>query len=250
MNKIKKFVRNNKKLCLIISAILVIGIVLLFIFGRSNVVTIRKVKKILSPNFYSVDCLDENCEYITASKGDKLGKYTTYVYDSNGKKIAKINDKYNSESKFVKNISGVNKNYVIFKKSDYASGKAIGYTLATTKGKEKYSSDGVLYGLTDNLISEKLDDTYKIIDLKGKTVFGNVNDIEKYAGNNILSLTVKNENIITDSKGKAILNGYRIVSEVKDENDKTLYFVLEDSNKNAYYCFSYAKNKIIGDSFN
>ena len=250
MNKIKKFVRNNKKLCLIISAILVIGIVLLFIFGRSNVVTIRKVKKILSPNFYSVDCLDENCEYITASKGDKLGKYTTYIYDSNGKKIAKINDKYNSESKFVKNISGVNKNYVIFKKSDYASGKAIGYTLATTKGKEKYSSDGVLYGLTDNLISEKLDDTYKIIDLKGKTVFGNVNDIEKYADNNILSLTVKNENIITDSKGKAILNGYRIVSEVKDENDKTLYFVLEDSNKNAYYCFSYAKNKIIGDSFN
>lgn len=250
MNKIKKFVRNNKKLCLIISAILVIGIVLLFIFGRSSIVTIKSVKKILAPNFYSVDCLDENCDYITASKGDKLGKYTTYVYDSNGKKIAKINDKYNSESKFVKTISGVNKNYVIFKKSDYASGKAIGYTLATTKGKEKYSSDGVLYGLTDNLVSEKIDDVYKIINLKGKTVFGNVTDIEKYADNNILSLTIKNENVITDSKGNAILNGYRIVAEVTDNNDKTLYFVLEDSNKNGYYCFSYGKNKIVGDSFN
>lgn len=250
MNKIKRFVRNNKKLCLIISAILVIGIVLLFIFGRSSIVTIKSVKKILAPNFYSVDCLDENCDYITASKGDKLGKYTTYVYNANGKKIAKINDKYNSESKFVKTISGVNKNYVIFKKSDYASGKARGYTLATTKGKEKYSSDGVLYGLTDNLVSEKIDDVYKIINLKGKTVFGNVTDIEKYADNNILSLTIKNENVITDSKGNAILNGYRIVAEITDNNDKTLYFVLEDSNKNGYYCFSYGKNKIVGDSFN
>lgn len=250
MNKIKRFVKNNKKLCLVISTLLVIGIILLIIFGRSNVLTVRKVKKILSPNFYNISCLDENCEYISASKGDKLGKYTTYVYDSNGKKIAKINDKYNSESKYVKTISGVNSNYIIFKKSDYASGKVIGYTLATTKGKEKYSSEDVLYGLTDNLISEKIDNIYKIIDLKGKTVFGNVTDIEKYADNNILSLTVKNENIITDSKGNAILNGYRIVSEIKDENDKTLYFVLEDSNKNAYYCFSYSKNKIIGDSFN
>ena len=250
MNKIKRFIRNNKKICLIISAILVIGIILLIIFGRSNVLTVKKVKKILSPNFYNVDCLDENCEYISASKGDKLGKYTTYVYNANGKKIAKINDKYNSESKFVKTISGVNKNYIIFKKSDYSSGKAMGYTLATTRGKERYSSEGILYGLTDNLVSEKNSDTYKIINLKGKTVFGNVTDIEKYADNNILSLTVKNENIITDSKGNAILNGYSIVTEVKDGNDKTLYFVLEDSNKNAYYCFSYSKNKIIGDSFN
>ena len=250
MNKIKRFVRNHKKLCLIISALLLIGVILLIIFGRSNVMTVKRVKKILSPNFYSIDCLDENCEYITASKGDKLGKYTTYVYDANGKKIAKINDKYNSESKYVKTISGVNEHYLIFKKSDYASGKAIGYTLATTKGKEKYSTENVLYGLTNELVSEKVDDNYKIIDLKGKTVFGNVNDIEKYADNNILSLTVKNENIITDSKGKAILNGYRIVSEVTNDNGKSLYFVLEDTNKNGYYCFSYAKNKIVGDSFN
>lgn len=250
MYKIKRFVRNHKKLCLIISTLLLIGIILLIIFGRSNVLTVKRVKKILSPNYYSIDCLDENCDYISASKGDKLGKYTTFVYDASGKKIAKFKDKYNSDSKYVKTISGVNEHYLIFKKSDYSTDKTIGYVITTTKGKEKYASENVLYSLTDELISEKADDTYKIVNTKGKTIFSNVNDIEKYADNNILSLTVKNENIITDANGKAILNGYKIVAEVKDDNDKTLYFVLEDSNKNAYYCFSYSKNKIIGDSFN
>lgn len=250
MKKIKKFMRQHKKICLICLGILLILAIILFIINRTGVVTVKSVKKVLGPNFYSVDCLDANCDYIVASKGNKLGKYTTYVYDANGKKIAKVKEKYNSNTKYVKTISSVNKNYLIFKKSDYASGKAMGYVVTTTRGKEKYASENILYSLTNNLISEKDSDNYKIIDVKGKTVFNNVNEIEKYADNSILSLTVKNENIITDSKGNAILNGYRIVTEVKDKNDNTLFFVLEDSNKNAYYYYNHAKNKIIGDSFN
>ena len=250
MKKIKKFIKRNFKKLLICLALLVVLVIGLIIFSNFGVTTVKKVKKVLSPDFYNIDCLDTNCSYIVASKGNKLGKYTTYVYDANGKKIAKVKEKYNSNTKYVKTISSVNKNYLIFKKSDYASGKAMGYVVTTTRGKEKYASENILYSLTNNLISEKDNDNYKIIDVKGKTIFNNVNEIEKYADNSILSLTVKNENIITDSKGNAILNGYRIVTEVKDKNDNTLFFVLEDSNKNAYYYYNHAKNKIIGDSFN
>lgn len=250
MKKLKKFIRKNSKKLLICLAVLVVLAVGLVIFSNFGITTVKSVKKILRPDFYSIECLDANCNYIVASKGDKLGKYTTFVYDSNGKKLAKVKEKFNSSSKYTRTISSINKNYIIFKKTDYASGKALGYTIATTKGKEKYSSENVLYSLTDYLISEKADSNYKIIDSKGKKVFDNVNDIEEYADNNILSLKIKNEDVITDAKGNSILNGYRIVSEVKDKNDKTLFFVLEDSNKNAYYFYSYAKNKIIGDSFN
>ena len=250
MKKLKKFIKRNLKKLLICVFALVILAIGLMIFSNFGVTTVKRVKKVLSPDFYSVECLDANCNYIVASKGDKLGKYTTYVYDSNGKKMAKVKEKFNSSSKYTRTISSVTKNYIIFKRADYASGKALGYTIATNKGKEKYTSENVLYSLTDYLISEKTDNNYKIIDNKGKKIFDNVSDIEEYADNNILSLKIKNENVITDAKGNSILNGYRIVSEVKDKNDNTLFFVLEDSNKNAYYFYSYAKNKIIGDSFN
>ena len=250
MKKLKKFIKRNLKKILICAFVLVVLAIGLMIFSNFGVTTVKRVKKVLAPDFYSVECLDANCNYIVASKGDKLGKYTTYVYDSNGKKMAKVKERFNSSSKYTRTISSVTKNYIIFKKSDYASNKAIGYTIATNKGKEKYTTENVLYSLTDNLISEKTDNNYKIIDNKGKKIFDNVSDIEEYADNNILSLKIKNENVITDAKGNSILNGYRIVSEVKDKNDNTLFFVLEDSNKNAYYFYSYAKNKIIGDSFN
>lgn len=250
MKKIKKFIRKHKKICLICLGILLILAIVLFILNKTGVNTVRRVKKVLAPNFYNVNCLDTNCDYIVASKGDKLGKNTTYVYDANGKKIAKFNSNFDSAAKYNKVVSSVTKNYLIFKKTDGASGKTNGYVLATTNGKEKYSSDDVLYSLTNYLISEKTDDNYNIINNKGKKVFSNVSEIEEYADNTILSLTIKGEDIITDEKGNAILNGYKIASEIKDENNKTIYFVLSDSNKNAYYCYHYGKNKIIGDSFN
>ena len=63
-------------------------------------------------------------------------------------------------------------------------------------------------------------------------------------------MTIKNENVILNENGTPILNGYKIVKQVKDEDGKTLYLVLQDSNKNAYYYYNIYNNKIVGDVFN
>lgn len=248
--RIVNFIKKNKLiLSIILFVLLAVGIVY-FIFFRTRINTIKSVKKILSPNYYEVNCVDNLCDYISAYKGDKYGEHTIYIYNAKGKKIAKIKDKYDSKSSYVKNVSGVTKNYVILSKNDYSEGKTLGYILVNTKGKEKYISDNILYSITDNLAVELSDDEYKVIDLNGKTVFKNVVDLKTYANKGIVSVTLNNESIIADSKGNTKISGYSIAHEVTNNNGKTLYLVVQDTNKNGYYYYNYESNKVVGDSFN
>ena len=249
-NFFKKDIFKNKKLWAIVCAILVALIIIFIIFGRTKVDTVTRVKKVLGPKFYRVECLNSSCDYIVASKGDKLGKSKTYIYNANGKKVAAYTEKFDSNAKYSKNIAGVRSKYILFRKVDFTNGETEGYIIATNKGKEKYSTKNALISLTEGLISEKKDETYSIIDSKGKALYSNVTEIKTYADDTIVSMNVKREYIITDAYGKSMLNGYRIVKEVKDENGKAIYFVIEDSKKNAYYYYNIKKNQIIGDSFN
>ena len=66
----------------------------------------------------------------------------------------------------------------------------------------------------------------------------------------MVSIITKSENLIVDAKGKSILSGYRIVSEVFDKKGKVLYFVLQDAYKNSYYYYDYKNDKLDEDSFN
>ena len=247
--KILKFIKEKKLLFIIAASVLLVVGAVYFIFFRTKVDTIKSVKKVLAPNYYNVDCLDSNCDYIVASNGNEFGKHTIIVYNSKGKKIAKINDDYDSESSITKKVSGATNNYVILSKTDYNESKTVGYELTDTKGKAKYSSDNILYSLTDDLVAELSDNNYKIINTSGKTVFKSVVNVESYANNSVLSLTLKNENIITDSKGNSKLSGYSIIKEVNDDKGNTLYFVVEDTNKNGYYYYNFKSNKIVGDQF-
>ena len=186
--KVKDYIKRNKLLFTIILLILLVIGIVYFIFFRTKVNTIKSVKKVLSPNFYEVECVDSLCDYISAYKGDKYGEHTIYIYNAKGKKIAKIKDKYDSKSSYVKNVSGVTRNYVILSKNDYSEGKTLGYILVNNKGKEKYASNNILYSLTDNLVAELSDEEYKVIDLNGKTVFKNVVNLNTYANKEIISV--------------------------------------------------------------
>lgn len=247
--KVLKFIKEKKLIFIIAASVLLVVGAIYFIFFRTKVDTIKSVKKVLAPNNYNVACLDSNCDYIVASNGNEFGKHTILVYNSKGKRIAKINDNYDSESSITKKVSGATNNYVILSKTDYNENKTVGYELTDTKGKAKYSSDNILYSLTDDLVAELSDNNYKIINTSGKTVFKSVVNVERYANNSVLSLTLKNENIITDSKGNSKLSGYSIVKEVNDDKGNTLYFIVEDTNKNGYYYYNYKSNKIVGDQF-
>ncbi|MBR2997520.1 MAG: hypothetical protein IKF37_00395 [Bacilli bacterium] len=244
----KRYIFKNKIVSIIIG-VAVIGLLLFVILNRTNVDSIKRVKKILSNKYYKVECMSEECNYIIAYSGDKLGKTNILIYNAYGKKIASYTETFNSESNIVRNIFAITKNYIIFKKDNVVAGKTDSYIIATTKAKEKYISENQLSSLNDNLISEKLEESYNILDKNGKKLYTNVSNIKTLGDNKYLSVTIKKEDVILNEKGDVILNGYRIVKQVKDANDNVIYFVLQDSKRTAYYYYNIKNNKIVGDSF-
>ncbi len=253
LRKIKAFCKRyifKNKIISIIVGILLVGLLLFVILNKTNVDYIKRVKRVLTNKYYKVECMNDTCDYIIAYSGDKLGKSNILIYDANGKKIASYKEDFKSKEKTIKNIYGITKNYIIFEKYNIVSGKSDGYLLTTPKAKIKYSSDNKLSSINDLLISEKLDEGYNIIDKNGKVLYTGASNIKSYADGKVISMTIKNENVILNEQGTAILNGYRIAKQVKDNDSKTLYLVLQDSNKNAYYYYNINTNKIVGDSFN
>lgn len=245
----KRYIFKNKIISIIIGVI-IIGLLLFAIFGRTNVDSIRRVKKLLPNKYYKIECMSDSCDYVIAYSGDKLGKTNILIYNAYGKKIASYKETFDSKTKVIRNIYSVTKNYIIFKNEEVTSGNTKGYILATTKAKAKYSSENQLAGLNDYLISEKVDEYYNIINKDGKVLFTNANDIKVQANGKILSMTIKNEDVILNETGTPILNGYKISKQVKDDEGNALYLVLQDSNKNAYYYYNIYSNKIVGDAFN
>ena len=245
----KRYIFKNKIISIIIGVV-IIGLLLFVIFGRTSVDNISRVKKLLPNKYYKIECMSDSCDYVIAYSGDKLGKTNILIYNAYGKKIASYKEVFDSNTKVIRNIYGVTKNYIIFKNEEVTSGSTKGYILATTKAKAKYSSEHQLSGLNDILISEKVDEYYNIINKDGKVLFRNAQNIKVYANGKILSTTIKNEDVILNESGTPILNGYRIAKQVKDEDGNALYLVLQDSNKNAYYYYNIYSNKIVGDAFN
>jgi len=245
----KRYIFKNKLISIAIG-ILIVGILLFIIFGRTNVDSITKVKKILPNKYYKIECMNDTCDYVIAYKGEKLGKSDILIYNTYGKKIASYKENFNSKEKYLRNIYSITEKYIIFQKMDILSGKNDEYILATPKAKTKYTTNNQLSGINDYLVSEKLEESYNVIDKNGKILYTNASKIKSYANGKILSMTIKKEEVLLNEKGTVILNGYRIAKQVKDSDNNTLYLVLQDSNKNAYYYYDAIGNKIVGDAFN
>ncbi|MBR4830320.1 MAG: hypothetical protein IKZ96_00945 [Bacilli bacterium] len=223
----------------------------LFLF-RSKVDTITRVKKIASAKYYSVECLNTECDYIVAAKGDKLGKIKVDIFNASGNKVAKFKDKYYSKNTYLLDVSDVSKNYIIFKKVGKTTNNVEGYTIANTKGKAKYSTGNKLTKINNNLISEvdTKDNMYYILTSKGKVIYDGVSSINVFASGKIVALSIRGNNILINENGENILNGYTVSKDVVNANGETLYLVVSDSKGNGYYYFDINSNKIIGQSFN
>ena len=242
----------NKKTVAVICAGVIILIGLLFFLFRTKVDTITKVKKVIGPKYYNVSCLTTSCDYIIAAKGNKLGKSKVYIYDANGKEVAKFKEKFYDKKSYIVTVFDVSKKYIIFKKVNKGNNKTEGYIIANTKGSNKYSTSNTLYKINDSLISEfdERDDKYLVLSSKGKVLFNGVSNISKYANGKIVALNVKNNDILVNENGEAILNGYVVSKEVVSSEGETLYLVLSDSKANAYYYYNIDSNKIVGEGFN
>lgn len=250
--KEKKKLNINKKLCAIIAAgVIVVIAVLLFLF-RTKVDTITKVKKVAGTKYYSVECLDNSCDYILAAKGNKLGKSKISIYNAEGSLVASFKDKYYSTKTYGLSAYQVSKNYIIFKKIDKLKNEVEGYIIATTKGKNKYATANTLKKINDNLISEydNKDNKYLVLNKKGKIIYDGVTTINSYASGKIIALSVKGNDILVNESGENILLGYVVAKEVTNTEGDTLYLILADSKANAYYYYNVESNKIIGDGFN
>ena len=250
LSSVKDFILKHKVLVLITLGVIILLIALICIFTRSSVDKVKRVSKVLSNSYYKVECMNNNCDYIIAYKGDLIGKTKIKILDAKGKKVASYTEKFNTDKMIIRNIFAVNKNYIIFNKTDADNNKSAGYSLAKTNGREIYNTENKLEALNEYLLSEKLEESYNILTKEGKVLFTNVKDIKGYNDNKILTANIKNEDFILDVKGNTILNGYKIVKQVKDEDDNTLYLVVQDSDKNAYYYYDIKSNKVSGDPFN
>ena len=252
VKKEKKKVEINKKLLAIIIGVIAVVAAILFFTFRTKVDTITRVKKVASAKFYSVDCLTTSCDYIVAAKGNKLGKSKVYIYDANGKEVAHFKDKFYNKKSYSLSVYEVSKNYIIFKKVNKLTNANEGFIIATTKGKNKYSTGNTLHKVNENLISEfdQKDNKYLILTSKGKIIYDGVTSISKFANGKIVSLTVKNSDILINENGDNILSGYVVSKEVSSKDGETLYLILSDSKANAYYYYNIDSNKIVGDGFN
>ena len=245
----KKYLLKNKVISVFIGLIILV-ILLFVIFNGSGVDNIKRVTKVLSNKYYKIECMSDTCDYIIAYKGNVVGKSKISIYNAKGKKIAAYKEKFNMNSLIIRNIYAVNKNYIIFDKTNGNENKSAGYAIAKTNGKEIYTTSNSLTGINDYLVSEKLEESYNIVDKNGKVLYTNVKNIKGYSDNKIVTATIKNEDVVLNEKGSIILNGYDVEKQVKDEDGNTLYLVVQDSNKNAYYYYNIKSSKIVGDAFN
>lgn len=246
---LKKYLIEKKLIYAVIGLVLAI-VIICTIVNKTSVNKLKTVRRVLFNNYYKVDCMNTDCDYIIAYKGNIVGKSKIVIYNAEGKKIASYKEIFNADKLYVRNIAAVNKNYIIFDKTNISDNKSAGYSIATTKGKEKYTTENRLVSLNNYLISEKLEESYNVLNTNGKVLYTKVSDIDSYADGKYLSLNIKNEDIILNEKGEKVLDGFKIVKQVKDSDNNALYFVLQDSDKNAYYYYNIKNNKVSTDSFN
>lgn len=250
MKKDKIIITKKKLLILLPVVLLALAIIIFMIFHKKYPNTLSSVNRISSGKYYDIKCVDEDCNFIAAYKGSKKGKTKIYVYNSNGKKIGSYNEDYSSKAKYDKEVADASSSYIILKKATRKATTVEGYILINKKGKELYSVDKELYALNDNIVYVKDDSNYTLLDKNGKTLYENVTDLNVYLNKSIISFTFDNKKVIMDKNGKSLLNGYTIAEEIKDEHDKSLYLIIQETSTKLYYYFDINNNKIVGEGFN
>ena len=243
----KKIVKN-RGIQIGVVLVALVALILLCLFNRYDENVITKVRKVLWAKYYNIECINEECEFVAAYKGDKNGKTTIKIINSNGKIVGKYKETYSKKSNFRKAPIYVTKNYIILSLRKNNDTSNYGFIVTNTKGKKIYETKNSLYSISDKFFYEKKGDAYNLYNYEGTLLYENIKNIEFYNNKEIISFSLNDELIIIDKKSNVILNGYSIKEEIKN-NKKTLYLIVEDKNK-SYHYFDVKDNKILGDSFN
>ena len=228
--------KNNKKIEILLIALLVVLIagLGLTLYLRRN--TITNVNKVLANKYDEIKCVDDDCDFMTVYDSSKN---KIYVYDSYGDKVSKYTK---SNSKMIYDATS---SYLLFKKVN-KEGEIVEYFATKSNGKKVYSSKNELIVLTDYLIEEKLDGKSNIINYKGETLYSDITKVKRYKS--VSSIKVLDEEYLIDERGTRTLSDYVIDKEVLDSEGETLYLILQDSSK-AYYYFDAKAEKFKGESF-
>ena len=218
----KKIIKNRVfQICFVL--VLVVLLVLLYIINRYNEDIVTRVSKVLGYKFYKIECINESCDYVAAYKGSEKGNTEIRIINSNGKTVVKYHEDY-SKSEYKKEPVAATRNYAILAKKD-SKNYTTGYVVVNSKGKEILKEDDTtLFVVTNELFYGKKNNLYTVYDYTGKIIYDGVKDLVFYNNNKIVTF-VNNELNIMNDKSERILDGYKIVEEVKNDND-TLYLLL------------------------
>ena len=240
----KKIIKNRIALISIIVIIVLLAILFIFfIKGNKDVVT--RVDKILKPEYYRIECINNDCKYIVAYKGKSKGKNIVKIINSDGKTVVKY--KADNSKDLVKVPVNATNKYVIVALKDKKN-YTHGYAVYNSRGKKVHENNKeTLYPITEKYFYGKNNDLYTIYDYKGNAVFKDTKDLKVYNDKKIITFETDKLNIIDDESNR-ILDDYKIKEEIV-KNDKTLYLIVKDNN-GVYFYFDVNKNKIVGDSFN
>lgn len=242
--------KDSKPKTIHILAIIIIAILIciLILLGITKTKGISSVKRLLKEKYDNISCIDLKCEGIMAENNKDDKSKDVMLYNSDGKLIARYNQKNNKKTKtpFI-----LKKEYFLATITD--SNKNVKYTINSKNGKELYNTKNKLKSINDNFIimSEegRIGDVYTIIDKNGKTKFSNINEYKTYLNGKYIYFESNEGELIIDENGNKVLENYKIESEIK-YNDKIEYVVLRDSKDNNYYYYNLKNKKIIGDGFN
>lgn len=241
------------KTLLIVIATIVALFIIYSLIKAGKIDKITKVKKILDTEYNDIKCVTEECDYVVASKNGKNGVVKKYIYSFEGKKILSYKEKNDNKSKTINEVSSVTSKYIIFKQQNKKDLEIVGYYITDLKGNKKYSTKNILTYLTENLILmvENTDEgiKYQVLNNNGKQLYSNIINAKTFNDNKVAQLDTGSTSIILNSEGVKLLEGYSISSEIKDKNNKTLYFVIKDTKNNLFYYYDINKNEIVGDNF-
>lgn len=243
----KKVEKRIKIIGMVLSLAIILVAVVSLVYKAANNNRISFVTKKLSAKYDDVKCINASCDGIMAVQNKKK-KDVVRIYNSKGNLVAKYKEK---DSGKIKAPYEIKKDYFL-KKTTESDGKEVSSSIHNLNGKELYSSSNPLTALSNYFIlmqkQGNIGDVYTLINKDGKELYSNISEIENY-NDEYVYIKIDKDYFILNNKGKKLLEGYKIVREVK-ENDKSLYLVVKEDNNDLYYYFDVKDGKIVGEGFN
>ena len=240
----KKILKNGVvQICFALVAIA--ALIIFCVFSKTEKDLITRVSKVLWAKYYKIECINTECKYVVAYKGEEAGKTTVKIINTNGKTVVKYTVDYSVDKLKKVPVNATSKYAILALKDD--KDYTHGYSVVNSRGKEVLrEEEKTLYTITDKYFYSKTDELYTIYDYKGNELFKDVKELTFYNDKKIITFVNDGLNII-DENSNRILDDYEIVEDVKEDN-KTLYLIVRDK-ADTYYYFDVKDNKIVGDSF-